>query len=274
MASLITRTLDAYDSLLNEYSDHRVKNWTLMDSPFPTLWLLIFYQYFVRSLGPRLMKDREPFKLDKVMIIYNLVQVLVNMWFVEESFRHIWLKGRYSVICEEVDYSDDPIAILVANFSWCFYLTKILDLLDTVFMVLRKKMMQVSFLHVYHHTGMVLATWIATKYVAGGHGVMFGTINAFVHMVMYSYYLLTTLYPEYKKSIWWKKHITELQLIQFVLTTLHCSVALFNPYCKFPKLLLAAFIPQDIFMFFLFLDFYRKEYLHPKGKQTVKKHVD
>ncbi|RZF39340.1 hypothetical protein LSTR_LSTR000861 [Laodelphax striatellus] len=265
MTTIMKEAIDVYD-LLNKYSDPRVQEWFLMGSPFPTIMLLVFYQYFVRSLGPWLMKDREPFKLDKVMILYNLVQILLNGWFVEESFRHIWLHGRYSVICEEVDYSDDPLARIVASSTWMFFMTKVLDLLDTVFMVLRKKSHQASFLHLYHHTGMVLATWIGTKYVAGGHVVLFGTINSFVHTVMYIYYLLTALNPEYKKSIWWKKHITELQLIQFVLTSLHSAIALFNPYCKFPKVLLAAFIPQDVFMFFLFLDFYRKAYLNPKKK--------
>jgi hypothetical protein len=29
---------------------------------------------------------------------------------------------------------------------------------------------------VYHHTGMVLTTWAAVKYLPGGHGILLGTI--------------------------------------------------------------------------------------------------
>lgn len=32
--------------------------------------------YFVLSLGPRLMKHREPFDLRTVMLVYNAVQVV------------------------------------------------------------------------------------------------------------------------------------------------------------------------------------------------------
>lgn len=34
-------------------------------------------------------------------------------------------------------------------------------------MVLRKKNSQISFLHVYHHTGMVLGGWVGTRFVPG-----------------------------------------------------------------------------------------------------------
>jgi len=30
---------------------------------------------------------------------------------------------------------------------------------------------------------------------------------------MYSYYFITALKPEYKKKIWWKKYITQMQMV-------------------------------------------------------------
>lgn len=56
---------------------------------------------------------------------------------------------------------------------------------------------------------------------AGGHVALFGTINAFVHVVMYFYYLLTAVDASYKKSIWWKRHITELQLVSHMRQTVN-----------------------------------------------------
>lgn len=56
-----------------------------------------------------------------------------------------------------------------------------------------------------------------THCFVGGHDTFVGFINSLVHMIMYSYYLVTTLNPEYKKNIWWKKHITQLQMVRFVL---------------------------------------------------------
>jgi hypothetical protein len=43
---------------------------------------------------------------------------------------------------------------------------------------------------------------------------MLGIINSFVHAFMYTYYFLTAFKPELKKSIWWKKHITQVQLVR------------------------------------------------------------
>ena len=48
---------------------------------------------------------------------------------------------------------------------------------------------------------------------AGGHGTLLGIINSFVHIIMYSYYLLAALGPTVQKYLWWKKHLTLLQLV-------------------------------------------------------------
>jgi len=58
---------------------------------------------------------------------------------------------------------------------WVYFLLKIFDLVDTIFFVLRKKQNQVTFLHVYHHAGIVLGSWIAVKYLPSGHVTFLGT---------------------------------------------------------------------------------------------------
>ncbi len=51
---------------------------------------------------------------------------------------------------------------------WLFYFSKLIEFLDTVFFIMRKKTNQVTFLHVYHHVTMPLIWWIAVKWYAGG----------------------------------------------------------------------------------------------------------
>jgi hypothetical protein len=46
--------------------------------------ILITYNYFCSSAGPRWMKDRKPFDLKYVMIVYNAVQVVFSIWLVNE----------------------------------------------------------------------------------------------------------------------------------------------------------------------------------------------
>jgi hypothetical protein len=38
-------------------------------------------------------------------------------------------------------------------------------------------------------------------------------VNSFVHVVMYCYYFLTSMWPEYRNNLWWKKYITQLQMV-------------------------------------------------------------
>jgi hypothetical protein len=40
------------------------------------------------------------------------------------------------------------------------------------------------------------------RFVPGGHGTFLGLINAFVHIVMYTYYLLAGMGPKYQKYLW------------------------------------------------------------------------
>lgn len=115
---------------------------------------------------------------------------------------------------------------------------------------------------------MVFLTWIATKYVPGGHGVFMGAINSFVHVVMYSYYFLTSYSPKFTQNLWWKKYITQLQLIQFFFIFLHFLILLLHPNCDYPKFTAGALIPQNLFMFVLFADFYYRAYVK-KPKPSV-----
>lgn len=66
---------------------------------------------------------------------------------------------------------------------WLYFLLKLLDLLETIFFVLRKKQNQVTFLHVYHHVGMVMGTWGATKYLPGGHVTFLGIYHKLKNLI-------------------------------------------------------------------------------------------
>ncbi|XP_034946044.1 elongation of very long chain fatty acids protein 7-like isoform X2 [Chelonus insularis] len=234
-----------------------------MATPWPGLAIVGFYLYFIYTLGPRLMANRQPFNLDRILQIYNVIQIILSGYLVYQALHLAWL-GNYSFICEPVDYSNNPRAIQIARTVWVYFIVKLIDLLDTVFFVLRKKQNQVSFLHVYHHTGMVLGAWGGVKYLAGGHVTFLGLINSFVHVIMYSHYLVTS----FKISRpWWKKYITQLQLLQFFLLLIHFSQLLWTKNCGFPTWPAAIFIPQNLFMTILFADFYYKTYLQ-KPKKT------
>lgn len=64
-------------------ADKRVADWPLMQSPWPTISISTLYLLFV-WLGPKWMKDREPFQMRLVLIIYNFGMVLLNLFIFRE----------------------------------------------------------------------------------------------------------------------------------------------------------------------------------------------
>lgn len=84
MAELIGRIYDGYRDIMDNKSDPRVNDWFLMSGPFPTLAICLFYAYFSKVLGPKLMENRKPFDLRKVMLWYNFFQVIFSTWLFNE----------------------------------------------------------------------------------------------------------------------------------------------------------------------------------------------
>ncbi|KAL0109567.1 hypothetical protein PUN28_014551 [Cardiocondyla obscurior] len=255
--------------IFHDLSDPRTRDWFLISSPVPGLSLLIGYLYFVLSWGPKNMEHRKPYKLKNILVVYNFLQILLSTWLFNEGMEAIFLHN-YSLTCEPVDFSYDPYALRVARGVYIYFLAKLTELLDTVFFVLRKKEKQITFLHMYHHTVMPMVSWGATKYYPGGHGIFVGIMNSFVHIIMYSYYLLAALLPQHQhqRYLWWKRYITNLQMTQFCLAFLHSCLLLFND-CDYPKWSVVLVLPNAMFFYFLFSDFYNNAYAPKKENGVV-----
>ncbi|KAM3963904.1 very long chain fatty acid elongase AAEL008004 [Aphomia sociella] len=265
MGTLVGNITSCYHYLNNDIADPRTNHFFLVSSPLPIILIMYLYHRFVRSWGPAYMANREPYNLKTQIIIYNLVQIFLSGYIAIECLTRLYLSGYYSIWCQKIIYDDTPLERVVVHRVWIYYMIKIVDLLDTVFFVLRKKFSQVSFLHVYHHLGMCMLGFIGTKYIPGGHGIMLGFINSMVHAVMYTYYLISIVRPQWVRQ-WWKKYITQLQIAQFLILILHFGHVLFEPSCEYPKWISFMFLPHNIFILFLFSDFYIKAYILKKNK--------
>uniref|UniRef100_A0A8C5Q9D7 Elongation of very long chain fatty acids protein n=1 Tax=Leptobrachium leishanense TaxID=445787 RepID=A0A8C5Q9D7_9ANUR len=210
MASVWQTMQDFYAWAL-ENGDSRTDPWLLVYSPAPVI--LIFSVYLVLvALGPRLMGSREPFTLHYVLLIYNVALVGLSVYMFYEFLVTSVLAG-YSYLCQPVDYSESELGMRMARVCWWFYFSKVIELLDTIFFIMRKKFNQISFLHVYHHATMIFNWWAGVKYVAGGQAFFIGMLNSFVHIFMYLYYALAVLGPSMQKYLWWKRYLTLLQLV-------------------------------------------------------------
>ncbi|KAK1129256.1 hypothetical protein K0M31_020385 [Melipona bicolor] len=179
-----------------------------------------------------------------------------------------WLLD-YSYKCQPVDYSHNPSALRMANLCWWYFISKFTEFADTIFFILRKKDSQVTFLHLYHHSLTPLETWICVKFIPGGHGTLGNLINNAVHVIMYMYYMVSAMGPEYQKYLWWKKHLTTVQLVQFLLVFVHSAQALVFD-CGYPKLVAALLLLHSTIFFALFSDFYRQAYNKDRTKKELK----
>ncbi|XP_050537984.1 elongation of very long chain fatty acids protein AAEL008004-like isoform X1 [Daktulosphaira vitifoliae] len=266
-STLVNMAIDRYFSIVDSISDPRVKEWPLMDSPIPTFLMVITYLYIVTYLGPKVMANRKPFKLNNVLVLYNAGQVIFSLGMLWEHLMSGWFMD-YSYQCQPVDYSYNPTALRMANLCWWYYISKLTEFIDTVFFVLRKKDNQISFLHLYHHSLTPLETWFCVKFLAGGHGTFSNLINNMVHVIMYFYYMMSAMGPQYQKYLWWKKHLTTIQLLQFTLVFFHSAQVLIYD-CGYPKLVATFLLAHSVIFFVLFFDFYQQAY--KKDKQIKAK---
>ncbi|XP_072940389.1 very long chain fatty acid elongase 1-like [Epargyreus clarus] len=272
MAVVLKKLWTAYDLVSEQLPDPRTRSWPFVVKPPVGIAILVLYAVLVLKWGPKWMKNRQPFNLDKILIVYNIVQILACAYIFIEMLVYAWAT-EYQWVCEPLDFSETPKALNVARFVYHYHLTKYLDLLDTVFFVLRKKFNQVSFLHVFHHIAMVMVSWGALSYLPGGHGAFIGLINTFVHVVMYSYYLLTVIDPAARESAWWKKHITQLQILQLALYCLYISLVMVIPNCAYPAWPAYVVVPNDFFLLCLFVDFYIKTYVKKKPQTKAENKI-
>ncbi|XP_018047084.1 PREDICTED: elongation of very long chain fatty acids protein AAEL008004-like [Atta colombica] len=268
MITIIQKFIAGYKYLNEDIADPRTKDYFLIDTPWPGLTLIGFYLYFIFNFGPRLMEKRQPFTLYRIMQIYNVIQILLNGYFFYKA--SFWFT-KFNYFCEPIDYSDTPKARQITILVWDYFMLKLLDLMDTIFFVLRKRQNQITFLHLYHHIGILIAAWGAVKWLPGGHIAFLGFFNTFVHIIMYTHYLLASM--KINTSLW-KKHITQLQLVQFFVITLHYLQLTWVENCGFPLWPIYVMVPQNLFMIMLFGDFYYKTYMKKKPTIETKMEID
>jgi len=180
------------------------------DAPYswllPSVAILLYFALLL--VGPRLVK--YPWSLDLPLRYWNLLLTILSflmfLGLAIPSLRY-FISSGYSIVTLLTIWPSTP------HFNvftvWVFGFTKYLELIDTVFLILRKR--PLSFLHWYHHTTVLLYTWYAV-YLQIPCGIQFATVNCFVHTIMYGYYYLASI--GHRPS--WGQYVTQIQLAQML----------------------------------------------------------
>ena len=206
-----------------------------------------------------------------IKFIYNVSQIMLCSYMTIEAV-FLAYRNNYRVLpCVGYDQSNPPLA----NLLWLFYVSKVWDFWDTIFIVLGKKWRQLSFLHVYHHITIFLFYWLNSHVNYDGDIYLTIVLNGFIHTVMYTYYFICmhTKVPSTGESlpIWWKSSLTMLQMIQFV-TMMSQGTFLLATQCPSISLRVVALYVGYIFsLFLLFAQFYVASYTKPKSSRRKKK---
>ena len=101
-----------------------------------------------------------------------------------------------------------------------------------------------------------------------------------ISLLRYGYYMLAACGDSVKPYLWWKRYLTQLQLLQFFFVLITTSTATYlvrNGECKFFEWMGWANISYMVTMIALFTNFYVKSYKRKDRndkdrKQTSKKH--
>lgn len=161
-------------------------DYTLEHAEIPIFVVSIYLVIVFRV--PEFMETHN-IKLDlrRFTVVWNILLAVFSIVGMMRTVPHLYWylreKGFESTVCIDPNlwYLDGASGMWVGLFIY----SKIPELIDTVFLVLRRR--PVIFLHWFHHLTVLLYCWHAYQ-LRIAPGLWFAAMNYSVHSVMYTYY--------------------------------------------------------------------------------------
>ena len=240
--------------------DWMINNWHLS--------IVYAFLYIVAVFsGQYLMKTRHKFDLRRGLIAWNFVLASfsimgsIRVW--PEFYHTLAHKGFGHSVCNN-DYSHG----VNGCWGWLFLLSKVPELLDTLFIILRKQ--ELIFLHWYHHATVLVYCWYAvSEFTASGR--WFVLMNYTVHSAMYTYYGFRAL--RFKIPKWVNIVITTGQISQMFIGIIVNTVAYIKKSRGDSCDISYENIKWSFFMYFtyflLFFNFFYNAYIVKSRKSQI-----
>ena len=227
-----------------------------------TIPLCVVYIILVFS-GQKWMSSRTPYNLRGSLFVWNTFLALFSLCgsvtLVPHLIDVLYKSGFRESVCKTEAASNPQLSLW-----WFLYVvSKIIELGDTAFVVLRKSPLQ--FLHYYHHMTVLVYSFYGISRQFNTMGMWFGTMNYSVHTVMYTYYAIRAAGYHVPNVL--SKFITLFQLSQMF-------VALLVNFVSYRSYLRGEDCDFDISVFyigiviygsyaFLFMKFFYIRYIRP-----------
>jgi len=184
-----------------------------------------------------LMRDKQPYILLTWFRAHNIIlslgSALLLALMLEEIVPIVLQHGLRYAICDTAAWTPRLEFYYMAN-----YYIKYVELIDTVFLALKKK--PLAFLHVFHHAATALLCY---NQLQGRTPVSWTVIvlNLGVHVIMYYYYYGTAG----GRKFWWKRHVTTMQIFQFVIDLFIVYYASAQLFIHRYRPLFPSFVPES-----------------------------
>ncbi len=240
-------------------------NWVGLTFPIVSMYVVLVF------IGRSLMSPLGAFKLRRSLLVWNLLlaafSICGSLRDVPVMFNIVAQDGLHASICDSKYFH----AKYRSVWTFLFVLSKIPELVDTLFIVLRKQ--KLIFLHWYHHASVVIFAF----YMFSGKAPVarwFVTMNLVVHSIMYSYYAFRA--AGIKPPTFIPMCITTLQILQMIMGTYFVTYAfrvkLNGGQCDISEARAAFGTFMYISFAVLFIYFFYASYMKPRPRREDIEH--
>ncbi|XP_043210278.1 elongation of very long chain fatty acids protein 6-like [Amphibalanus amphitrite] len=252
-----------------DFAEKERRQW-MSENWYVCMYYIGAYMIFI-VVGQHYMQSRPRFELRNTLALWNfflaVFSIIGTMRTVPEMLfvlRHFGLHHSCCVAGPSFVQNNT----VSAFWSYLFTMSKVPELGDTVFIVLRKQ--PLIFLHWYHHVTVLIFTWYSySDYITTAR--WFVNMNYTVHSMMYSYYAFKAL--RYRVPRWISVTITACQLAQMVVGCLVNFYAIHvksnGGECDVSYLMINLALIMYFSYFALFTNFFYNSYIAKKPRSAT-----
>ncbi|XP_074596383.1 putative fatty acid elongase 4 [Brevipalpus obovatus] len=194
---------------------------TLTESAQPyVISLAILYVVIIFYLKSKL-QTRAAYSLRNPLILWNFSMAAISLLFTYQFAIHLTMRIRDQGLMNGIYFQGNrsDYDIWMDFFAW----SKIIELVDTLFIVFRKR--PLTLLHWSHHFLTVIYVFFATR---ESHLLPSFLINSSIHTAMYSYYGLRALGVNVPRQL--AMALTTAQILQMIFGIAVTSMAIYFQY--------------------------------------------